>query len=95
MTLKKIWEYLWKALFNNPDEGFSVRKTISVMLSTNLVFLTWWFTNTQNYTTVLADTYMFIGALLGIHTWAAVAKSKAEAKKQPEGVTVPPPEGGA
>lgn len=83
MTLKKIWEYLWKALFND-DQGFSVRKAIAVMFSSFCIALEIKFTSSENYTSVLQYNFMFIGSLLGLTTLGNLVKRKTEMKETVE-----------
>lgn len=81
MTLTNIWNYLWKALFNN-DEGFSVRKTVGVMFAIFIVVLTACFTTDQNFEYVLTNYLATILTLFGITHLANAAKRKTEMKEK-------------
>ena len=83
MSLKKIWEYLWKALFNN-DDGFSVRKTVGVMFSIFIIVLTARFTTDDNFEYVLTNYLATILTLFGITTIANNQRRKSEIKAQIE-----------
>ncbi len=83
MNLTAIWNYLWKALFND-NQGFSIRKATGALFSSFIVIMTSIYTNTDNFEYVLTAYLSAIMTLYGMTHIANTAQRKIEMKEKVE-----------
>lgn len=83
MNIPAIWNYLWKALFND-NQGFSIRKATGALFSFFIVIITAIYTNTDNFEYVLTAYLSAIMTLYGMTHIANTAARKIEMKEKVE-----------
>jgi L-asparagine transporter-like permease len=83
MNFTTIWNYMWKALFND-QQGFSIRKATGALFSLFIVIITSVYTDSDNFEYVLTAYLSAIMTLYGMTHIANTAQRKIEMKERVE-----------